>query len=147
MIKFKGDTMSNKNPTYKFQKGHKPVSPGRPKLPADIREARNVSYEEMCRTVIEVRNMTPAELKQVDLENIPFGKRAIINAYAKFDYHGIQQFENRLWGKAQETVNMKLEKNENTLNVELLLKDLPDEYIIKLAERIDGMGDKEQEGN
>jgi len=48
--------------------------------------------------------MTPAELKQIDLENIPFGKRAIINAYARMDYRAIKEYEDRVWGKAKETV-------------------------------------------
>jgi len=89
-----------------FKKGHKPVSPGRPPLPADIRAARNLSYEEMCRTVIQVREMTTAELKQIDLEQVPLGKRMIINAYAKMDFRGVQIYEDRLWGKAKERVEL-----------------------------------------
>src|SRR5271157_5312052 len=85
-----------------FKKGN--PGGGRKTLPADIRAARNMSYEDMCHTVIETRNMTPAELKQIDLENIPFGKRAIINAYAKMDYRAIKEYEDRVWGKAKETV-------------------------------------------
>lgn len=36
---------------------------------------------------------------------MPLGKRAIINAYATLDYKAIKDFEDRLWGKAKETVD------------------------------------------
>ena len=85
-----------------FQKGHS--LGGRKKLPADLQAARNLAFEEMCRTVINTRNMTPAELKGLDLENMPLGQRAIINAYAKPDYRAMKDCEDRLWGKPKETV-------------------------------------------
>jgi len=50
--------------------------------------------------------MTPAEMKQFDLENVSFGNRAIINAYAKMDYRAIQLYEDRLWGKAKDRVEI-----------------------------------------
>lgn len=100
-----------------FAKGH--TLGGRRKLSSDIRAARSVSYEQMCRTVINTRNMTPAELKQIDLENISLGKRAIINAYAKMDYRAIKEYEDRLWGKAKETVALMDETDYSQQMVKL----------------------------
>jgi len=94
-----------------FKKGHKPASPGRPKLPADIRAAKTLSYEEMCRTVIEIRSFTPKKIKGLNMEEMPLGKRAIINAYIKLDYNGIRQYEDRLWGKATETIDANVSGN------------------------------------
>ena len=87
-----------------FAKGNK--IGGRKALPADIKAARNLSYEDMCRTVIEVRNMTPETVKKEDMEKVPLGERAIINAYAKLDYRGIKDYEDRLWGKARESMEL-----------------------------------------
>lgn len=102
-----------------FKKGHKPVSPGRKPLPKETMEARNLSYNEMCTTVIEVRHLTPNDLKKIDMNNVSLGKRAIINAYAKLDYRGIKDYEDRLWGKAKETLDLGLnldELDEHQLN-------------------------------
>lgn len=84
---------------------------GRKALPDDIKAARNLSYEEMCRTVIDVRNLTPAQVRSMNLEEEPLGKRAIINAYVKMDYRGIVEYENRLWGKAREHIDLNTEKD------------------------------------
>jgi len=90
---------------------------GRKPDPPDIKAAKNMSYEEMCRTVIDVRNMTPAEIKKINLEIIPLGKRAIMNAYVKLDYRGIESYENRLWGRATETIDANV-----TGNMKIMLK-------------------------
>lgn len=87
-----------------FKKGN--PGGGRKPLPADILLARSMATEEMLRTVIEVRQMTPIEIKACDMEKISLGKRAIINAYAKLEYRGIKDYEDRLFGKAQESVNL-----------------------------------------
>ena len=34
------------------------------------------------------------------------GKRAIMNAFIKLDYRGIKEYEDRLWGKAKETIDL-----------------------------------------
>jgi hypothetical protein len=79
---------------------------GRKPLPADIKAARNLSYEDMCRTVIKVRKMTRKDVKAEDNDELELGKRAIMNAYAKLDYRAIYDYENRLWGKAKETLDL-----------------------------------------
>jgi hypothetical protein len=79
---------------------------GRKPLPADVKAARSLSYEEMCRTVMDVINMTRKDVKKADNDDLPLGKRAIMNAYAKLDYRAIYDYENRLWGKAKETVDL-----------------------------------------
>lgn len=86
-----------------FQKGQVGNPKGRKPLPDDIKYARNMSYEDMCRTVIEVRAMTPEQVKRLDSDKEPLGKRAILNAYVKLDYRGIKDYEDRLWGKAKES--------------------------------------------
>lgn len=79
---------------------------GRKPLPKDILAARAMAAEEMVRTVIEVRRMTAGDVKKLDLDKVPLGKRAIISAYAKNDYKGIKDYEDRLFGKATETVDV-----------------------------------------
>ncbi len=110
-----------------FKKGHKAVSPGRPQLPDDIKEARNMSFNDMCRTVIEVRNLTPSEIKNENMETISLGRRAIMNAYAKNDYRGIKDYEDRLWGKAKETIDATINSSENH-DLDEVLK-MTDEFI------------------
>ena len=99
-----------------FAKGNK--IGGRKALPADIKAARNLSYEDMCRTVIEVREMTPETVKKENMEKVPLGKRAIMNAYAKLDYRGIKDYEDRLWGKSKESVELSTPEDASiTINV------------------------------
>lgn len=93
-----------KAPSTAFKKGKSGNPSGRKPLPEDIRAARSMATEEMLRTVIEVRSMTVSEVKKLDLEALPLGKRAIISAYTKNDYKGIRDYEDRLFGKAHETV-------------------------------------------
>lgn len=102
-----------------FKPGQSGNPSGRKPLPDDIKAARNLSYEEMCRTVIMVRDMTLAEIRQLNKQDLPLGKRAIINAYQKFNYKGIKEYEDRLWGKARETIDLGLnldELDEHQLN-------------------------------
>ena len=101
-----------------FAKGNKYGKGCRPQMPADIRAARNMSYEDMCKTVIEVRKLTSKGVKELDMENTPLGMRAIINAYAKLDYQGIKIYEDRLWGKAQESIDLGIDA---TGNIEIII--------------------------
>ena len=98
--------MDKRTPKNGFKKGQSGNPNGRKPLSPDIRAARNLSYEEMCRTVIQVRSMTQSEAKKLDIEKEPLGKRAILNAYLKLDYRGIKDYEDRLWGKAQEAIKL-----------------------------------------
>jgi hypothetical protein len=99
-----------RNQKGQFIKGNK--EGGRKALPDDIMAARNLSYEEMCRMVIDIRSMTLQEAEtRLSPENalyIPLGERAIMKAYVNLDYKGITDYENRLWGKAKETVDLDL---------------------------------------
>ena len=98
----KGKKTGGKN----FPKGHR--FGGRKPLPDDIKEARTLSYNEMCRTVIEVRGLTPEKVKKLDIEKETLGKRAIMNAFVKLDYRGIKDYEDRLWGKAKENIDLAI---------------------------------------
>jgi hypothetical protein len=96
---------------------------GRKPLPEDIKIARSLSYEDMCRTVIEVRSLTPENIKALDMDKEPLGKRAILNAYVKLDYRGIKDYEDRLWGKAKETVDLDVGGSNFKIVIENATKD------------------------
>ena len=98
--------MKRKAPPSAFKPGQSGNPGGRKKLPEDIKAARAMATEDMLRTVIEVRSMSPVDLKKIDMNIVPFGKRAIMNAYVKMDYRGIKDYEDRLFGKAQEYVEL-----------------------------------------
>ena len=91
-----------------FKKGHK--LGGRPKLPDDIRAARNLSYEDMCRMVIEVRGMSPKDAEK-KLKQCELGMRAIITAYLNLDYRAIKEYEDRLFGKAKDIIDIDTPKD------------------------------------
>lgn len=92
----------------------KPGEGGRPRLPEDIKKARQMSLENFLRCVCEVELMTPNEVKGINLDELPLGKRAIINAYAKLDYRAIKDFQDRLWGKAKESIDVTT--NDESIN-------------------------------
>jgi len=100
-----------------FEKGKSGNPAGRKKLPPEVREARQTSFNEMCLNVNEIRNMTVEEAKEIDQKKITLGKRAVLNAYVKFDYKAIQSYEDRLWGKAQEKVDINHSGSAITFNI------------------------------
>lgn len=104
-----------------FKKGQIANPKGRKPLPADVRASRNMSHEELCRTVIEVRNMTYREALTIDKDLISLAKRAILNAYVKLDYRGIKEYEDRLWGKAQEKMMIGM-NSEAPVDIEVIIK-------------------------
>lgn len=88
---------------------------GRPPLPKEVRLARRMSLEDFLRTIIRIRSMTPAELRSIKKTDLTLAERAMINAYQKFHYKGIEMYENRLWGKALETIELSANlKSETT---------------------------------
>jgi len=94
-----------------FKKGQSGNPHGRPKLPDDIREARKMAYVELCRTIVEVWRMTPMELKKINMDELPLGKRAIIRAYVDMNYKGIAEYENRAFGKPEQSIELALVDN------------------------------------
>lgn len=85
---------------------------GRRPLPPDVKVARGMAYEDMCRSVIDIRELTVEDAK--DLKENPtlaLGYRAILEAYISLDFNGIKIYEDRLFGKAAENVNLKAEVN------------------------------------
>lgn len=90
-----------------FEKGKSGNPSGRPKLPEDIKAARVMAYEDMIRAVIGIRAMKPDEVKTVVEEGTcNMGERAIIKAYVENDTRAIQGYEDRLFGKAKETIEL-----------------------------------------
>lgn len=75
---------------------------GRKKLPDDVRESRNMAYEDLLKAIIEVRNLSIEEIKDLDLDKEPLGKRAILKAYVDNNFNLIKCYEDRLFGKAKE---------------------------------------------
>lgn len=84
-----------------FKAGKSGNPGGRKALPPDVREAVNMIREDIIKTVYGIRDMRVSEAKKLD--DMPLGKRAIVNAYLKMDYQGIKIYEDRVLGKAKET--------------------------------------------
>jgi len=115
-----------------FKKGNS--GGGRKPLPDDIKEARTLSYNDMCRTVIKVRKMTFLEIKEVKdgiekgtkkVMDMPIGEFVIMTAYAGRDYQAIKIYEDRLWGKAQESIDLGM-KEGGTIQLVIGKDFIPD---------------------
>ena len=90
-----------------FEKGKSGNPKGRKPLPKDVKAARSMAYVDLIRTAAEVRLMSFDDAKrEAKSKTTPLGRRAIINAYLKNDYRGIKDFEDRLFGKAQESIQL-----------------------------------------
>lgn len=122
--------MSNSNPSHKFAKGNK--FGGRKPLSKETIEARHLSYEQMVLAVIEVRNFTLNDIKNINPDDIPMGKRAIIKAYTELDYKAIKDYEDRLWGKAKETIDVDVDMDERKIEVEHTLNIQGDNSIAEI---------------
>ena len=106
-----------------FQKGNK--GGGRKPLPPDVKHARAMAYEDMCRTVIKIRSMKEAEAVKHAKLNLTLGERVILTAYLKKDDKLIKQYEDRLFGKATENITLQSDI-ENPLSMQIVIKGLDD---------------------
>jgi hypothetical protein len=104
-----------------FKPGHKAVSPGRKALPAETHDRKADAYNQYINDVLDVREMTPADILSIDMENTPLGRRHIMQVYAKNDVRGIKDCEDRVFGKAKETIDLGLNP-DNELNQYLIDK-------------------------
>ena len=109
-----------------FQKGNVPKSPGRPPLPDDIKEALKLGKEELCRTVIEIRQMPATELRAY-IKNAGVAKRAIANAYLKNNHNAIKIYEDRVFGRAVETVDTTVHSDGLKVDVVITPKEVKPE--------------------
>ena len=89
---------------HKFEKGNK--LGGRKPLPDDLKEAKRMDYEKLLRTIISVRGLTKAEATLLDPAELTLGEQAILKAYQKLDYNNIKVYEDRLFGRAKESVEI-----------------------------------------
>ena len=90
-----------------FKKGQSGNPSGRPKIPQDIQDAINAGREALARDLCEIENMTLAQAKKIDIENIPVRKGVILKAFIDRDQQAIKTYQDRVYGKAVETVNLK----------------------------------------
>ncbi len=91
---------------------------GRKKMPPDIRAVRSLSYANMIQTVVEVRQMTPAQARELDLEKMPLGRRVILKAYLEADYRAVAYYEDRVFGKAPLIVDLTLDPEARLIDVD-----------------------------
>lgn len=98
----------------RFGKGNK--SGGRPKLSEETRLARAMSHEQMCNTVVRIGDTPIEEIKEkLGDTKTPARERAIMAAYAKLDYNAMKYYEDRLWGRAQENIDLSI--NDLTVSI------------------------------
>jgi hypothetical protein len=100
--------MTTKKVGKPFEKGKSGNPGGRKPLSRDIKASRHMTYEDLLETITHVRCMTVRDAKLLDLERMTLGERAIYNAYIKLDYGAMKYYEDRLWGKAKETVDIDI---------------------------------------
>jgi len=93
-----------RNPDGTFKKGV--GGGGRPALPDEIKEARRLALEDMLRAVAWARALTTAEAKALDPEALTLGERVILKGYIGSDVNVIKMYEDRLFGKAKETIDI-----------------------------------------
>lgn len=99
--------------TYGRKTGGKNFKPGivtnpkgRPKIPQEIKEIRKMVMDDICRGAAMAREMTPEQLKNIDMDKVPMGLRYIISAYKNRDARAIKDIEDRVAGKAPEHVQI-----------------------------------------
>lgn len=98
--------MANPNPPCKFPKGNK--FGGRKPMTQEARNIRHLSHEEMIKMVARVREYRVKNLKELKQTEMTLGEKVILKAYIDNDYRGIEYYENRLWGKVRESIDLQL---------------------------------------
>ena len=89
-----------------FVKGKSGNPTGRPKLPEDILKAVNSGREDICRALFEIENLTIPEAKSIKQDNLSLLKRVILKAFIDNDHASIKIYQDRVYGKAKETVDL-----------------------------------------
>lgn len=89
---------------HKFEKGN--CLGGRKPLSDDVKQVRNLSYEEMIQTVSKIRSLKKGEVQALDPGEMTLGEIVILEAYTKKDYKAIKDYEDRIWGKAKEQIEV-----------------------------------------
>lgn len=95
-----------------FTKGKSGNPSGRPKLPEDILKSISSGREDICRALFEIENLTISEVKSLKQDELSLLKRVILKAFIDNDHAAIKIYQDRVYGKAKET--MELDHNINT---------------------------------
>jgi hypothetical protein len=115
-----------RNTKGQFAKGGKGVSPGRPKLPEDLRRARQMSLEDRIKFLAYFLGLTRAEISKIDKSKLTIAEWGILRAYRDNDTMQIQYHENRLWGKPTEVIDL-----EGSVSIENKYKSMSEDELIQ----------------
>jgi len=58
-----------------------------------IQLLRNKDYVDTCYFISKIRNMTPEEIKKLDLENLTIMQKTVIKTYASGNFKAIKELE------------------------------------------------------
>ena len=120
---------------HKFKPGNS--LGGRKPLSADVKAARNMSYEQAIQTIIKIRSLTKADVKDLDPSTITLAEAAIFKAYQTCDYRAIKDYEDRIWGKAKESVELSGDSsNPLSFKIEILPVTIQNNAITSTREDI-----------
>ena len=125
-----------KAPPHAWKKGQSGNLSGRPKVPQEIKDLIKKSRHTIYADIAEIRDMTRDELKDLVAHGTG-GRAAIAHAYLKFNHQGIKIYEDRLIGKAVESVELSGKDGE----------PLQVDYHQQILDVINGSGKAADTGN
>jgi hypothetical protein len=108
----------------RFVKGNS--SGGRKPLPESVKKARALAFEVLIKNIIEVRNMTTGQAdKKLNDSKTTLGERAIISAFVEKEYKQIEYYENRLFGKPKDNIDLTAIIEGDALPIQINIKPVP----------------------
>lgn len=87
-----------------FAKGNK--LGGRKPESLEEKAAKALVREKLFGVVALIWNSTEADIRALDIKTLTIGERAVLDAYRKKNYLAIKTYEDRVLGKAKESIEL-----------------------------------------